>query len=54
MTVSVVIPTLNEEKLLPRMLGQFTPELAARYGIEIVVSDGGSIDRTLTSVYTCP
>jgi glycosyltransferase involved in cell wall biosynthesis len=45
--ISVIIPTLNEEKLLPRMLGQFTPELIERHKIELVVSDGGSTDQTL-------
>jgi glycosyltransferase involved in cell wall biosynthesis len=46
-TISVIVPTLNEEKLLERMLRQFTPSLADRYGLELVVSDGGSVDRTL-------
>ena len=45
--VSIVVPTLNEEKLLPQMLGQFTSDLIARHGIQIVVSDGGSTDRSL-------
>ncbi|HET7153576.1 MAG TPA: glycosyltransferase [Candidatus Kapabacteria bacterium] len=44
---SVVIPTLNEEKMLPQALRQFTPELRSRYSIEIIVSDGGSTDKTL-------
>ena len=46
-TISVIVPTLNEEKLLERMLRQFTPALMDRFGIELVVSDGGSADRTL-------
>ena len=29
------------------MLKQFTPEIIQRYNIELVVSDGGSTDRTL-------
>lgn len=45
--ISVIIPTLNEEKLLERMLCQFTPALLERYHLELVVSDGGSTDRTL-------
>jgi glycosyltransferase involved in cell wall biosynthesis len=45
--ISVVVPALNEEKLLERMLGQFTPELRARHRVELVVSDGGSTDATL-------
>jgi glycosyltransferase involved in cell wall biosynthesis len=46
-TISVVIPALNEEKLLPGMLAQFTRELVAENRLELVVSDGGSSDRTL-------
>ena len=46
-TISVIVPTLNEEKLLERMLRQFTPLLVDRFRIELVVSDGGSVDRTL-------
>lgn len=45
--ISVIVPTLNEEKLLERMLRQFSPDLRRRYAVEIVVSDGGSTDRTL-------
>ena len=45
--ISVVVPTLNEEKLLERMLGQFTPELRARHAVEVIVSDGGSADGTI-------
>jgi glycosyltransferase involved in cell wall biosynthesis len=45
--ISIIIPTLNEEKLLERMLQQFTPELTKKYDLELVVSDGGSTDATL-------
>lgn len=45
--ISIIIPTLNEEKLLAGMLQQFTPDLTARYGIELIVSDGGSTDATI-------
>jgi glycosyltransferase involved in cell wall biosynthesis len=45
--ISVIIPALNEEKLLEKMLGQFTPEIVKRYDLEVLVSDGGSVDRTL-------
>ena len=44
---SVIVPTLNEEKLLARMLRQFDAALTARHRIELVVSDGGSTDGTL-------
>jgi glycosyltransferase involved in cell wall biosynthesis len=45
--ISVIIPTLNEEKLLPGTLTQFTTRIKNLFGIELIVSDGGSIDRTL-------
>jgi len=45
--ISVIIPTLNEEKLLPQCLGQFTAEIKQKFGIEIIVSDGGSTDATV-------
>ncbi len=44
---SVIVPAVNEEKLIERMLRQFTPEIVSRYSVEIIVSDGGSTDRTL-------
>lgn len=46
--ISLIIPVLNEEKLLRQTLTQFTPALKQKYNIEIIVSDGGSIDGTLT------
>lgn len=45
--ISVIIPALNEERLLPAMLAQFTKDLIARHDLEVVVSDGGSSDATL-------
>lgn len=48
MKYSVIIPTLNEEKLLPIILNQLKDEyLQDEYEIEIVVSDGGSSDSTI-------
>jgi glycosyltransferase involved in cell wall biosynthesis len=44
---SIVVPAVNEEKLIERMLRQFTPQIVARYAVEVIVSDGGSTDRTL-------
>jgi len=46
-TFSIIVPTLNEEKLLERMLRQFTSELRTRFMLELIVSDGGSTDGTL-------
>jgi glycosyltransferase involved in cell wall biosynthesis len=45
--ISIVIPTLLEEKLLGKVLEQFTPSLREKFSIEIVVSDGGSTDGTI-------
>ena len=46
MTISVIIPTRNEEKLLRGCLEQFPVEFKQEFGIEIIVSDGGSSDAT--------
>lgn len=45
--ISIVIPAYNEEKLLPQILEQFPSELLVRVGAEVIVSDGGSTDRTV-------
>lgn len=44
MLLSVVIPTLNEEKYLPRLLGSLKEQDFS--DMEIIVSDGNSTDRT--------
>jgi glycosyltransferase involved in cell wall biosynthesis len=49
---SIIIPTLNEEKLLPNLLNQIKEnEIAHRYNAEIIISDGGSNDRTIDIAY---
>jgi len=45
--ISVVIPTLNEEKLLPQILEQFPKDLCTRHEVELIISDGGSSDATV-------
>ncbi|HEY6192529.1 MAG TPA: glycosyltransferase [Bacteroidota bacterium] len=45
--ISIIIPTLQEEKLIGGTLDQFTSGLRQRYNLEIIVSDGGSTDQTL-------
>ncbi len=48
MKYSIIIPTLNEEKLLPKLLKQLSnPEFKTKYDYEIIVSDGGSKDKTI-------
>ena len=44
MKISVIVPTLNEEDFIERALGQLRP---ASSGLEVIVSDGGSKDRTV-------
>ncbi len=48
MKYSVIIPTLNEEKLLPVLLNQLTDtRLNEMFNPEIIVTDGGSKDDTV-------
>jgi len=48
MKYSIVIPTLNEEKLLPDILNQLKEnKITYKYDAEIIISDGGSTDRTI-------
>jgi glycosyltransferase involved in cell wall biosynthesis len=45
--ISVIIPVLQEEKLLEQTLRNYPKDLRYKYNIELIVSDGGSTDRTL-------
>ncbi len=48
MKYSIIIPVLNEEKLLPQLLKQLNnPQLRKENEFEIVISDGGSKDCTV-------
>ncbi|MBI1933489.1 MAG: glycosyltransferase [Ignavibacteriales bacterium] len=45
---SIIIPTLNEEKLLPNLLEVICDQsLLKDYNYEVIISDGGSSDSTL-------
>ena len=44
--ISVIIPTLNEEKCIGKTLKQFLP-VKDRYNLELIVSDGKSKDNTI-------
>jgi glycosyltransferase involved in cell wall biosynthesis len=48
--ISFIIPVLNEEHLLMRLLEQFTVERQQKYGLEIIISDGGSTDGTFSII----
>jgi glycosyltransferase involved in cell wall biosynthesis len=45
--ISVIIPTLNEEKLIKKSVSQFSAGVKEKYKIELIISDGGSTDNTL-------
>ncbi len=48
MTYSIIIPTLNEEKLLPNLLKQInSPGFRNSFDTEVIISDGGSNDKTI-------
>lgn len=44
--VSIIIPTLNEEKYLPRLLHSIKSQGISDY--EVIIADAGSTDRTIT------
>ena len=46
-SISIIIPTFFEEKLLTNLLKQFSQELKTKYNFEVIVSDGGSTDKTV-------
>ncbi|HOQ48801.1 MAG TPA: glycosyltransferase [Candidatus Kapabacteria bacterium] len=45
--LSLIIPTFQEEKLLEEQLKRFSPEIRKKYNFELIVSDGGSTDKTV-------
>ena len=49
-SVSVIIPALNEEKLIEQTVRQFSDVVKEKYDVEVIVSDGGSTDNTLSII----
>lgn len=49
--ISVIIPTFQEGKLVETALSQFDKKLKINQDLEVIVSDGGSTDRTLEIAY---
>lgn len=48
MKYSIIIPTLNEEKLLPVLFEQLKQvKQFGKFDIEVIISDGGSTDSTI-------
>lgn len=52
MKVSIIIPTLNEEKQIAPCLSKVRAHSALQDS-ELIVSDGGSVDRTLSEAERC-
>lgn len=46
-SISLIIPVFQEEKIIKQTLQIYTKELREKYNIELIVSDGGSTDRTI-------
>ena len=44
--ISIIIPTLNEEKVLPATLNSLDWQIAGEYEYEVIIVDGQSSDRT--------
>lgn len=47
-TISIVVPVLQEELLLAQTLDCFPPSVRAAWNLELIVSDGGSTDASIT------
>lgn len=45
--MSIIIPVYQEEKILPKVLSEYDSQLLDKYNVELIISDGGSTDRTL-------
>lgn len=46
-SISIVVPVLQEEKMIEESLKLYSNELKEKYDFEIIVSDGGSTDNTI-------
>ncbi|TRZ66152.1 glycosyltransferase [bacterium] len=45
--ISIVVPALNEEKLIGNLLSIFDDDIKKQFYIELIISDGGSSDSTV-------
>lgn len=45
--LSVVVPVFMEESVLEKNLSFYTDDFKKRFGIELIISDGGSTDKTV-------
>ncbi len=46
-SISIIVPALNEEKLIERTLHCFPADIRHQINMELIVSDGGSSDQTV-------
>lgn len=44
---SIIIPALDEEEIILNLISEFTLERKSKYGFEVILSDGGSKDKTI-------
>jgi glycosyltransferase involved in cell wall biosynthesis len=45
--ISVIIPSFQEEKIITSLESVYTSELKSKYNFEVILSDGGSTDKTV-------
>lgn len=45
--ISIIVPVYQEEKIIEQTLSLYRKEILQRYNAELIVSDGGSSDRTI-------
>jgi glycosyltransferase involved in cell wall biosynthesis len=45
--ISLIIPVYQEEKILEQTLSKYSEELRKKYSFEVIISDGGSSDKTV-------
>ncbi|MCX7879503.1 MAG: glycosyltransferase [Ignavibacteria bacterium] len=48
--ISIVIPVFQEEKILESVLSKYDKSILEKYNAELIISDGGSTDKTLQIV----
>jgi rSAM/selenodomain-associated transferase 2 len=53
-TISVIIPVLNEARALPATLSRLASEIGSRDDVESIVVDGGSTDGSLDALGSLP
>lgn len=46
--ISIIIPVYQEEKILEKTLSVYEKSLLHKYNVELIVSDGGSTDQTVS------